>query len=77
MRGIQSLALGSALLSACSEGLILKKRDEGRTRAIGMDIERRTIDPLERHRNRLLKRTGTVQAALDNKVREHFLILIG
>ncbi|KAE8447427.1 hypothetical protein EG329_010841 [Mollisiaceae sp. DMI_Dod_QoI] len=71
MRGVTPFAIAASLLSTCTEGIKLHKRTDGPARVVGFDVGKRSVsDPLSR--DRLRRRTDTVQATLDNEETLYF-----
>lgn len=67
MKGLKTLAIAASILSTCIEGIQLHKRIDGPPRVVGFPVQRKSV-PNPASRDRLRRRTGTVQAALDNEV---------
>jgi hypothetical protein len=67
MKGLTTFAIATALLSTCSEAIQLHKRTDGPPRVVGFPVQRNTI-PNPLLRDRLRRRSGTVQATLANEV---------
>lgn len=71
MRCSTTFALAASMLSACTEGLELHKRTDGAPRVVGFPVGRRSIEnPVSR--DRLRRRSGTLQASLDNEETLYF-----
>lgn len=68
MKGVTTFAIAASLLSTCTEGIQLSKRTDGPARVVGFPVSRRTI-PNPVARDRLRRRSETVQTTLDNEVR--------
>lgn len=67
MRGLSTFAIAAATLSSCTEGLALQKRAAPASRVVSFPMQRKTVaNPLAR--DRLRRRSDTVQASLDNEV---------
>ena len=67
MKGLTTFAIAASILSTCTEGIQLHKRTDGAPRVVGFPVQRKSVpNPVER--DRLRKRSGTVQATLDNEV---------
>lgn len=67
MKGVGTLVIAAGLLSAPAGAIQLHKRTDGPARVVGFPIERRSIsNPLLR--DRLRRRSETVQVSLDNEV---------
>jgi RNase P protein component len=70
MKGLTTFAVAAGLLCACTEGLTLNRRTDGPPRVVGFPVARKSV-PNPVKRDRLRKRSGTVQATLDNEVSPH------
>ena len=67
MKSLISIALAAGLLVAPASAIHLHKRTDGAARVVGFPIQRRDIsDPVSR--DRLRRRSETVQVSLDNEV---------
>lgn len=67
MRGVTTFAIAASLLSTCTEGIQLHKRTDGAPRVVAFDVGKRIVrDPVSR--DRIRRRSETVQATLDNEV---------
>jgi hypothetical protein len=67
MKGISTIALSAALLSAHTDALVLQRRIVGEPKVVGFPVQRKTVaNPLAR--DRLRRRGETVQTNLDNEV---------
>lgn len=76
MKISNTLVVGAGLLSTTS-ALTLRKRQDGGARVLGVDIARRTIgNPVKRDQARINRRSGTVQASLENEVGRHELAVM-
>jgi RNase P protein component len=67
MKGLTTLAFAASILSTCTEGIQLYKRTDGPPRVVGFPVQRKSV-PNPVARDRLRRRSGTVQATLDNEV---------
>jgi hypothetical protein len=75
MKGSTTFAVAAGLLSTCTEGLTLNRRTDGPPRVVGFPVTRKSVpNPIQR--DRLRKRSGTVQATLDNEVRSHLETIV-
>lgn len=64
---LSALILAAGLLSTQANAIILQKRTDGPARVIEFPIERKAVlDPVSR--DRIRRRSTTVQATLDNEV---------
>lgn len=67
MRSLSTFALAAALLSQYTDALALQKRTQGPPKVVGFPVQRKSVpNPLAR--DRLRRRSETVQASLDNQV---------
>ena len=67
MKSLSTIALGASLLSTFTEGLQLHRRTDGAPRVVGFPVQRKSVpDPIQR--DRLRRRSQTVEATLDNEV---------
>jgi hypothetical protein len=67
MKSLISIALAAGLLVAPASAINLHKRTDGPARVVGFPIQRRDVsDPISR--DRLRRRSQTVQVSLDNEV---------
>ena len=67
MKGLTTFAVSAGLLWTCSEGLTLNRRTDGPPKVVGFPVIRKSVpNPLQR--DQLRRRSGTVQATLDNEV---------
>ncbi len=67
MKCLSTFAITATLLSWFTEAIQLDKRTDGPARVVGLSVTRNLIrDPIRR--DRLRKRSTTVQATLDNEV---------
>jgi hypothetical protein len=72
MKAREVLAVTVAALSASSVSAISLAPRSDSPRVIGLDIERRDINPLDHDRSRRRKRAGTVTETLDNEETLYF-----
>jgi hypothetical protein len=72
MKTREVLAVTIAALSASSVSAISLAPRSDSPRVIGLDIERRDINPLDHDRSRRRKRAGTVAETLDNEETLYF-----
>jgi len=71
MKGLTAFAVAAGFLSTCSEGLALNRRTDGPPKVVGFPVVRKSVpNPLKR--DQLRRRSGTVQATLDNQVSSKF-----
>lgn len=67
MRVTSAFALTATLLSAYTDAIELVERRGAAPRVVGFPVQRKEVpNPIQR--DRLRRRTGTVQATLDNEV---------
>ena len=75
MQWLTTFAVAAGILSTCSEGLTLHRRTDGPPKVVGFPVVRRSVaNPLKR--DQLRRRSGTVQATLDNEVSLKFQVLV-
>ncbi|TVY26096.1 putative aspartic-type endopeptidase [Lachnellula hyalina] len=71
MKGLATFAASAGLLWACSEGLTLSQRTNASPKVVGFPVVRKSVpNPLKR--DQLRRRSGTVQATLDNEETLYF-----
>jgi hypothetical protein len=67
MKSFVTFIFGALLLSTQADAIHLHKRTDGPQRVVGLPVQRKsTPDPLSR--DRLRRRSETVQVSLDNEV---------
>lgn len=72
MKGISRFAITAGIFSTSIEAITLHRRTDGLPRVVGFPIERKLVsDPLSR--DRLRRRTETLQATLDNEATLYFV----
>lgn len=67
MKSLSTFAIAAGLWSTYTEGIQLQRRTNGSPRVVGFPIERKSV-PDPALRDRIRRRSGTVQATLDNEV---------
>lgn len=74
MKGLTAFAASAGLLWTCSEGLTLSQRTNESPKVVGFPVVRKSVpNPLQR--DQLRRRSGTVQATLDNEVSFRLVII--
>jgi len=67
MKVFSTFALAASLLSTSSGALYLQRRTDGPPKVVGFPVQRKNV-PNPLLRDRLRRRTSTVQASLQNEV---------
>lgn len=67
MKVLSTFAFAAGLLSTFSDALYLQRRTDGPPKVVGFPVQRKNV-PNPLLRDRLRRRTGTVQASLQNEV---------
>ncbi|TVY22065.1 putative aspartic-type endopeptidase OPSB [Lachnellula arida] len=71
MKGLMTFAASAGFLWTCSEGLTLSRRTNEPPKVVGFPVVRKSVpNPLQR--DQLRRRSGTVQATLDNEETLYF-----
>ncbi|TVY44471.1 putative aspartic-type endopeptidase [Lachnellula occidentalis] len=71
MKGFTTFAASAGLFWTCSEGLTLSRRTNESPKVVGFPVVRKSV-PNPFQRDRLRRRSGTVQATLDNEETLYF-----
>jgi hypothetical protein len=67
MKGLAKFAFTASLLSAYTDAIQLHRRTDGPPRVVGFPVQRKSV-PNPLLRDRVRRRSETVQATLDNEV---------
>ncbi|TVY78288.1 putative aspartic-type endopeptidase OPSB [Lachnellula suecica] len=71
MKGSTTFAVATGVLATCTQGLTLNRRTDGPPRVVGFPVARKSV-PNPVKRDRLRRRSETVQATLDNEETLYF-----